>query len=72
MSLVQRLIDQLKQRGLSIEPGNEPDQLLLCGPAAEKTPEIVKAVKAFKPQLLERYGRKALPEEQPPADPEAE
>lgn len=55
--MIDRLIDQLRHRGLTIKPGHEPGQLLLTGPAAEKTPEVLAAVKAFKPQLLERYGR---------------
>lgn len=72
MSLTDRLLDQLKQRGLSVQPGAAPDQLLLCGPAQEKTPEVVKAVKAFKPQLLERFGRKAQPEPTPEPPPAAD
>lgn len=55
MSMVHRLIDQLKQRGLHIAPGTAPGQLLLCGPAAEKTPEVLDAVKKFKPALLKIY-----------------
>lgn len=51
---VERLVDTLKARGLRVIPGREPGQLLLNGPDAEKTPAIIEAVKAFKPQLLER------------------
>lgn len=58
MSLLNRLLEQLEKRGLSVKPGAEPGQLFLAGPAAEKTPEIMAAVKAFKPQLLEKFGRK--------------
>lgn len=58
MSLLDRLLKQLDQRGLKVLAGTRPDELLLSGPAAEKTPDIVKAVKAFKPQLLERFGRR--------------
>jgi hypothetical protein len=74
MSLVQRLIDQLAARGLEIKAGDRPGELLLGGPPAEKTPEIMRAVKAFKPQLLERYGRKESPQPAPApvADPEGE
>lgn len=72
MSLLDRLLRQLNDRGLRIEAGAEPGQLLLCGPKAEKTPEIVRAVKAFKPQLLERFGRSPTPDGPPPADPEGE
>lgn len=69
MSLFQRLLEQLHQRGLEVRPGVEPDQLLLCGPTKEKTPEIIKAVKAFKPQLLERFGKR---EPAPAPEPESE
>lgn len=70
--LVARLLKQLEQRGLSVEPGPEPGVLLLCGPAAEKTPDIVKAVKAFKPELLKLFApRVAGPSGSPPA-PEGE
>lgn len=54
--MIDRLLRQLKNRGLEVRPGRGPGQLLLAGPAAEKTPEIMAAVKAFKPQLLERFG----------------
>lgn len=56
MSMFDRLLEQLESRGLSIKPGAEPGQLLLAGPKDEKTPEIVAAVKAFKKQLLARFG----------------
>lgn len=55
--LLQRLIDQLNRRGLSVKPGREPGQLLLAGPDREKTPEILDAVKAFKAELLEQFCR---------------
>ena len=61
MSMVARLVRQLESRGLSIAVGKEPGQLLLLGPAAEKTKDIMDALRAFKPQLLEFYGRKASP-----------
>lgn len=66
MSMVKRLIRQLEQRGLSIKPGKEPDQLMLSGPDSEKTPDVIAALKAFKGQLLEIYGTKAQPD-LPPA-----
>lgn len=77
MSMVHRLIDQLKQRGLSIERGAEPGQLLLCGPSAEKTPEVIDAVKKFKPALLSIYAPDAAPapreaETAPEAEPAAD
>jgi hypothetical protein len=55
--LLDRLIANLEQRGLAVKPGAEPGQLVLSGPTAEKTPEVMAAVKAFKPQLLERFAR---------------
>jgi hypothetical protein len=58
MSALDRLLEQLKRRGLSIRPAERPGSLYLDGPPEEKTPEIWRAVKAFKPQLLELYGRK--------------
>lgn len=64
MSMFNRLLDQLKARGLRVIPGKEPGQLLLAGPQEEKTPEIIAAVKAFKPQLLEKFGPKQ--EQEPP------
>lgn len=73
--MVERLIRQMEQRGLSIRPGREPGQLLLAGPDREKTPEVLAAVKAFKPQLLERYGQRSepdLPGEKPDAIAEPE
>lgn len=58
MSMVDRLIEQLQKRGMSVGPGDKPGELKLHGPHAEATPELLKALKAFKPQLLERYGLK--------------
>jgi hypothetical protein len=62
MSLVKRLVRQLEERGLSVGPGPAPGQLVLLGPAKEKTPEVMAAVKAFKPELLEIYGVRAAPD----------
>lgn len=63
-STVDRLLETLRARGLRILPGNEPGQLLLNGPAAEKTPEVIEAVKAYKPQLLERIATGREPEQE--------
>lgn len=54
MNALERLLKQLDARGLSVKAGEQPGQLLLVGPGEEKTPMIVEAVKAFKPQLLQR------------------
>lgn len=73
MSAVDRLLKQLEARGLGIEPGNEPGQLLLTGPREHKTPEVMQAVKAFKPELLRRIARRDEPPLEgriPPSDPE--
>jgi hypothetical protein len=66
--LLDRLMSQLKDRGLSIGPGKQPGQLMLHGPEAERTPEILKALALFKPQLLEKFG--ARPPQTPEAKPE--
>jgi hypothetical protein len=54
---VERLLSRLKQRGLEVKRGNEPGQLLLSGPAEEKTQAVMDAVKAYKPLLLDRLGQ---------------
>ncbi len=59
--LLDRLVSQLKERGLSIGPGKNPGELMLHGPNAEATPEIRKALALFKPQLLEKFGRPVEP-----------
>lgn len=60
MSMVERFLEQLRHRGLSVRRG-EGDTLLLCGPGHEKTPEVLAACKAFKPDLLARLGGPAAP-----------
>jgi hypothetical protein len=55
MSLVNRLLEQLKVRGLRIERGDREGVLLLHGPDEEKTPEVLAALKKFKPELLNLY-----------------
>jgi hypothetical protein len=78
--MVHRLLAQLKARGLEVLPGNEPGQLMLRGPVEERTPEVMDALKKFKPQLLELFAphqqarepeAAALPQVEP-ADPEPE
>lgn len=53
MKMLDRLLFQLKQRGISVEYVGD-DSLKMVGNVTEATPEIVSAVKAFKPELLER------------------
>lgn len=75
MSLFDRLLKQLDDRGLVVKAGARPGELLLGGKTSDLTPEIMRAVKAFKPQLLERFGLPPAPApkpETPPADPEDE
>lgn len=54
MSLVDGLLNQLAVRGLGVE-WRGGDTLVLTGPANEKTPEVIAAVKTFKKDLLEKY-----------------
>ncbi len=64
-SLVDRFLRQIDGRGLSIQgprDADPDDRLYLIGPAAEKTPEVMAALKAFKPELLKRFGRKPKPD----------
>jgi hypothetical protein len=75
-AVVDRLLKQLESRGLSIAAGAEPGQLLLRGPSAEKTPDVIEAVKAFKPLLLARVAPPPPPDRPttrpaatPPPDP---
>jgi hypothetical protein len=56
--MLNRLMTQLKERGLEVVAGKEPGSLALRGPANEKTGDIINALKLFKPQLLEMvYGK---------------
>ncbi len=59
MSMTDRLIRQLGERGLRIEPGEKPGELRLVGNMRRATPEIMRAVTAFKPDLLARFGEGA-------------
>jgi hypothetical protein len=53
MKMLDRLLAQLKNRGISVEYVGE-DALTLKGNTAQATPELLATVKAFKPELLER------------------
>lgn len=60
-SLLDRFMKQLQGRGLTIQgprDSDPDDRLYLIGPQAEKTPEIMAALKQFKPDLVNRFGRK--------------
>lgn len=50
--MIDVLLNQLKLRGLEVKYQDE-QTLTLAGPGKEKTPEVIAAVKAFKPQLIE-------------------
>lgn len=64
--LLARLLEQLKARGLSVAPGDEPGVMVLRGPNEEKTQQIIDAVKAFKPELLEMFNGIPLPPKSEP------
>lgn len=53
MKMIDRLLAQLKHRGIFVEYVGD-DSLKLKGNTQDATPEIIAAVKAFKPELLER------------------
>lgn len=60
-SLLDRFVKQLQARGLTIQgpkEGDPDDKLYLIGPQAERTTEIMAALKQFKPDLVKRFGRK--------------
>ncbi len=60
-SLTDRFLRQLQGRGLTIQGPRDDDpddRLYLIGPATEKTPEVMAALKQFKPELVKRFGRK--------------
>jgi hypothetical protein len=68
MTAVDRLLKTLEARGLGVAAGPEPGTLVLTGPKGEKTPAVLEAVKAFKPQLVERFPAK--PVEKPTGPPD--
>lgn len=70
MTMVDRLIEQLEKRGLRIEPGPEPGQLVLRGPNDQKTESVLAALKKFKPQLLEKFALKTEFVPQPNDEPD--
>jgi hypothetical protein len=55
-----RFLEQLRERGLSVGPGRQPGDLELSGPVTERTPEIMAALRTFRPQLVERFGRREV------------
>jgi superfamily II DNA or RNA helicase len=59
-SLLDRLLSQLERRGLRVVPG--PGGVSVRGPEHEITPAVLDALKAFKPQLLERFAAGGRPE----------
>jgi hypothetical protein len=54
MSMIDGLMKQLELRGLRVEYRPDTDGLALIGPAAERTPQVMAALKAFRPQILDR------------------
>lgn len=66
-ALVDRFLRYLDSCGLSVQgprDGDPDDRLYLMGPAAEKTSQVMDALKKFKPELLKRYGRRPTAAEQ--------
>jgi hypothetical protein len=64
-SFVQKFLEHLKQRGLSVsgpKEGDPDDKLYLHGPADERSPEIMEGLKRFRGKLVEVFGRRR-PEE---------
>jgi len=55
--MIERLIETLAKRGLTITKGNAPDELLLKGPDSERTEQVMAALKEFKPLLIEWFSR---------------
>lgn len=53
-NMLDRLLKQLEQRGLSVVPDGAGG-LKVRGPKAEVTPGVLDALKAFKPQLIKRF-----------------
>jgi hypothetical protein len=54
MALVDRLLDQLKDRGIQVVYV-DADSLKLTGNTKDATPQLIAAVKEFKPELLAVY-----------------
>lgn len=53
MSMVDRLLSQLKNRGIDVVYVSETE-LKLTGNTKAADPKVIEAVKAFKPDLLDR------------------
>lgn len=66
MTILERFLAQLKIRSLEVRPGSEPGTLTLCGPNHEKTPDIIAAVKSFKPELLKMFSPAIVTTQPPP------
>jgi hypothetical protein len=63
--MVDRLLEHLEIRGLSVsgpKEGDPDDRLYLHGPQEERTPEIMDGLKKFRGKLVEVFGRRR-PEE---------
>lgn len=69
MSLLDRFEAQLKARGLRVGPGSKPGELVLHGPKSEATPELMDALRKFKPALLAKYAPVEQPKPQPKPEP---
>ncbi|WP_439631406.1 hypothetical protein [Gemmata sp.] len=65
-NMLDRLLRQLEQRGLRVVPGAAPGEVRVRGPEHEVTPAVLDALKAFKPQIVERFAAAGRPRVPPP------
>lgn len=68
MSVIDRLIATVEGLGLRIRAGSQPGELMLSGDKNEITPDLMELLKLYKPQLLERYGSKPVPQDSTRSD----
>lgn len=57
-ALVDRLIEHLRARGLRVEPGEKPGELRLAGKTSAADDAVMHALRLFKAQLLDRFGKR--------------
>ena len=70
MTMCDRLLRQLAERGLRVEAGGEPGQLRLVGRTSEATPAVMDALRQFKPELLVRFKKVEIVHAEPDLPPE--
>lgn len=52
MTMVKRFMQQIESRGLHIKRGANPGDLVLTGPANERTPQVMQGLKAFRGDIV--------------------